>query len=71
MSRKVIISLTGSTYNYDDYTTKLLEEKDIHLLFAQRYQWIDTEYRIDELPLPTEVGVSCFFTTTYIRSQSL
>lgn len=48
MSRKVIISLTGSTYTYDDYTTKLLEEKDIHLLFAQRYQWIDTEYRIDE-----------------------
>lgn len=48
MSRKITISLTGNTYNYDDYTTKLLEEKDIHLLFAQRYQWIDTKYRIDK-----------------------
>ena len=48
MSRKVIMSLTGSTYSYDDYTTKLLEEKDIHLLFTERYQWVDTEYRIDK-----------------------
>lgn len=48
MSRKVIISLTGSTYNYDDYTTKLLEEKDIRLLFTELYQWIDTKYKIDK-----------------------
>lgn len=48
MSRKVIISLTGSTYTYDDYVTKLLEEKDIHLLFTERYQWVDTEYKIDK-----------------------
>jgi len=48
MSRKVIMSLTGSTYTYDDYVTKLLEEKDIHLLFTERYQWVDTLLKVTQ-----------------------